>query len=202
MPFAIHWTALLLAVTAAPAWPQVRFEVASIRPSQPGLTARDARHNFHRDSFVAKAMTVGDILDMLNGYQLFRVVGGPDWMRTDRYDIAAKAERPLETADLRQAVMALLSERFQLESHQEQREVPGIVLRAPRTPSGLKAGCRRRSAFGPHCERQCGIYGCVNVPCDQLSVANVERSGCGRNRMSGRQRFRAAYVPRRVEIGE
>jgi uncharacterized protein (TIGR03435 family) len=133
-----HWTALLLAATAVPAWPQVRFEVASIRPSQPGMTARDARHDFHGDSFVAKAMTVGDILDMLNGYQLFRVVGGPDWMRTDRYDIAAKADRPLEKLDQRQAVMALLSDRFQLQSHQEQRDVPGIVLRAPRRPTGLK----------------------------------------------------------------
>jgi len=123
---------LLLAETAVQAWPQARFEVASVRLSQPGMTPMDARHNFHGDRFEVRAMTVGDILDMLGGYQLFRVVGGPSWMRTDRYDIEAKADRLLEVADRQQAVMGLLAERFHLESHRETREVPGIVLRAPR----------------------------------------------------------------------
>ena len=132
MPFVNYRTLLLLAAAAVPAWPQARFEVASIRPSQPGLTARDARHNFRGDRFQIKAMTVGDILDMLGGYQLFRVMGGPDWKRTDRYDIEAKAGHPLEVADQQPAVMALLAERFHLESHRETREVPGIVLRPPR----------------------------------------------------------------------
>jgi len=50
----------------------VRFEVASIRPIQPG--ARVSRINFHGDFFEAGAVRVGDILDMLNGYQLLRVV--------------------------------------------------------------------------------------------------------------------------------
>jgi uncharacterized protein (TIGR03435 family) len=117
---------------------QARFEVASIRPSQPGMTARDARYNFRGDRFEAGAMTVGDILDMLGGFQLFRVAGGPDWMRTDRYHIEAKADRPLEGAARTEAVMALLADRFHLQAHSEQREAPGIVLRAPKTPSGLK----------------------------------------------------------------
>jgi uncharacterized protein (TIGR03435 family) len=102
------------------------------------MTARDARINFRGDLFEVKAATVGDVLDMLGGFQLFRVVGGPDWMRTDRYDIEAKADGPLEVADRQQAVMALLTERFQFVSHRERREVPGILLRAPRTPTGLK----------------------------------------------------------------
>jgi len=129
---------LLLVEAALQAWPQARFEVASVRPSQPGMTARDARHNLHGDRFEARAMTVSDILDMLNGYQLFRVAGGPGWMRTDRYHIEAKADRPLEVAERQQAVMALLAERFHLESHREKREVPGFVLRAPRPTGGLK----------------------------------------------------------------
>lgn len=129
---------LFLCATTAPAWPQARFEVASIRPSQPGMTARDARANFHGDRFEVKASTVGDILDMLGGWQLFRVAGGPDWMRTDRYDIEAKSDRPLQEKSRNAAVMALLAERFQLQSHSEQREVPGIVLRASKTAGGLK----------------------------------------------------------------
>jgi uncharacterized protein (TIGR03435 family) len=59
-------------------------------------------------------------------------------MRTDRYDIEAKADRPLEVADRQPAVMALLAERFHLDSHRETRELPGMVLRASRMPRGLK----------------------------------------------------------------
>lgn len=99
---------------------------------------RDARHNLSGDRFEAKGMTVGDILDMLGGYQLFRVVGGPAWMRTDRYDIEAKADQALTGADQNAAVMALLAERFRLESHKETRDLTGFVLRIPKVPAGLK----------------------------------------------------------------
>jgi uncharacterized protein (TIGR03435 family) len=129
---------LLLVAAAAPACPQARFEVASVRPALPSTTARDARFNFHGDRFEAKAATVGDILDMLGGFKLYRVVGGPAWMRTDRYDIEAKADHEPAIADREPAVMALLAERFKLESHRETRDVPGIVIRAPRMPKDLK----------------------------------------------------------------
>jgi uncharacterized protein (TIGR03435 family) len=102
------------------------------------MTARDGRFYFRGDRFEIKASTVGDVLDMLGGFKLYRVVGGPEWMRTDRYDIAAKANRPLEVADRQPAVMTLLAERFHLESHREMREVPGMVLLASRMPKGLK----------------------------------------------------------------
>ena len=145
MRLKMYRTVLVLLSTAVPALPQVRFEVASVRPSKPEMTARDVRFNFRGDRFEVKAATVGDILDMLGGGQLFRVVGGPEWMRTDRYDIEAKADRPLEVADRQEAVMALLAERFQLESHRERREVPGMVLRAPRAPTGLRQASRDES---------------------------------------------------------
>jgi uncharacterized protein (TIGR03435 family) len=59
-------------------------------------------------------------------------------MRTDRYNIEAKADRVLDRAMRESAVMGLLALRFHLESHHETRDVPGIVLRAPKTPPGVK----------------------------------------------------------------
>jgi uncharacterized protein (TIGR03435 family) len=132
---------LLLLVTAAvPAYPQARFEVASGRSSPPGATVRDARINFRGDRFEAKAETVGDILDMLREFQLYRVIGGPSWMRTDRYDIEAKADRALDSADPEPAVMALLAERFNLATHLEKREVSSLAVPAPRALAELKPG--------------------------------------------------------------
>jgi uncharacterized protein (TIGR03435 family) len=128
---------LLLALTAAPAWAQPKFEVASIKLSAPGATPQDARFNMRGDRLDVTAAAVGDILDWLNGFQLFHVVGGPPWMRADRYDIVAKADQPIAQPELRSAVMALLAERVLLQSHTETREVPGFTLRAPK-PGALK----------------------------------------------------------------
>jgi uncharacterized protein (TIGR03435 family) len=133
----IRLSILILAVAAAPAWAQPRFELASIKPSAPGATPQDARFNMHGDRLDIAAATVGDILDWLNGFQLFRVVGGPPWMRADRYDIVAKADQPVPQPELKSAVMALLAERFQLQSHTETRDIPGFTIRAPK-PGTLK----------------------------------------------------------------
>jgi uncharacterized protein (TIGR03435 family) len=128
---------LLLAVAITPAWTQPKFEIASVKPSAPGATPQDARFNMRGDRLDITAATVGDILDWLNGFQLFHVVGGPLWMRTDRYDIVAKADQPVAQDALRPVVMALLAERFQLQSHTETRDVPGFTIRAPK-PGTLK----------------------------------------------------------------
>lgn len=149
--YVMKWyAALLFATTAVPMYAQARFEVASIRRAAPGATARDARMNFRGDRFEAKASTVGDILDMLNGWQLERVAGGPAWIRTDRYDIEAKAEHEIAPNDRESALMALLAERFRLEAHRETREVAGIVVRVPKIPAAIKvaASDERYSLLG------------------------------------------------------
>jgi uncharacterized protein (TIGR03435 family) len=127
---------------------QVRYEVASIHPSRPGTGPNDGRISFGPDTykvgetpsnrFDAEAATVGDILDMLNGWQHYRVVGGPGWMRADRYDIHAKADAAIPPAKQRDAVLALLAERFKLSVHRETRDVPTFVLLASKNPGGRK----------------------------------------------------------------
>lgn len=130
---------LLLSIPAIHARAETSFEVASIRPSPPEARVQDARVSFRGDRFEAKAMTVGDLLDMLAGTRsLYRVTGGPSWMRTDRYDIVAKADREVAPQDQYAAVMSLLIARFKLKSHKETRDVPGFVLRAKRMPTGVK----------------------------------------------------------------
>ena len=125
-------------IAAAPAFAQAHFEVASIRPSAPGKTARDGQFYFQNDRLVMKAATVGDILDFVDGFQLFRVVGGPPWMRTDRYDVEAKSDHVLEQKERGPAIMALLADRFKLESHKETRDVLSFVLRPPKTLKDVK----------------------------------------------------------------
>jgi uncharacterized protein (TIGR03435 family) len=117
---------------------QARFEVASIHPSRPDAGPHNTVLFLKGDRFDAEAATVNDILDKVNDTQLFRVVGGPAWMRTDRYDIHAKADAPIPSEQLKDAVLALLAERFHLVVHYETRDVLATILTAPKRPAELK----------------------------------------------------------------
>lgn len=78
-----------------------------------------------------------------NAYQLqeFQIVGGPDWMTTDRFDITAKAGGDVQIGLFGPAVGAgtgptpaqvmlrnLLADRFKLTVHNETRELPVYAL--------------------------------------------------------------------------
>jgi uncharacterized protein (TIGR03435 family) len=159
-----------------PAIAQTRFEVASIHPSRPGAGPRDGRFMFHGDSFDAEAATVGDILDMLNGWQLHRVVGGPPWMTADRYDIHAKANVAIPKEEQHDALMALLADRFQLSVHRETRDIPAMVLLAPKKPAGVKPATAGESYSVPYFARDVLTF--TAVPMSGLTnyLSNVWQS--------------------------
>lgn len=58
----------------------------------------------------------------------WQVVGGPRWVDSARYDIAAKAEGAATGAQLVQMLKALLAERFKLVVHRETQLSPGYGL--------------------------------------------------------------------------
>jgi uncharacterized protein (TIGR03435 family) len=128
----------LFLIVAAAALGESRFEVSSIRPA-PNATPQDVRYFFRGNRFEAKAVTLGDIFQVLANGELYRIVGGPPWMKTDRFDIVATSDHEVPPAEQLDAIMALLADRFALKSHKETRELPGLILRAERTPPRIKA---------------------------------------------------------------
>ena len=57
-----------------------------------------------------------------------QVSGGPDWTRTGRWDVSAKAEHPAGIDELHIMFQNLLIDRFGLRFHHETRELPAYVL--------------------------------------------------------------------------
>lgn len=64
------------------------------------------------------------------------IVGGPDWIRSERYDINAKPAPNTDPKMWWQMWQTLLAERFQLQVHRETRELPVYILTAAK--NGLK----------------------------------------------------------------
>ena len=111
-------------------------EVASIKPTDP----KDKRILF--DGSPGQARYVAS-LKMLVQYAYnvrgFQLLGGPEWINSDRYTIVAKlpaneAVPPVDPtiATLQKTLQALLADRFQLKIHKEIQILPIYVLRTTR----------------------------------------------------------------------
>jgi uncharacterized protein (TIGR03435 family) len=128
--------AILLASASLVVWGQPaarpQFEVASIKPSvSEGLRfVRPLPGRLRTDAPVKM------LLQNAYGVQEFQIVGGPDWMHSDKYAIEAKAHAGAGRAEIMLMLQSLLEERFQLKIHRETREMPVYALAPAR--SGLK----------------------------------------------------------------
>src|SRR5215831_10520547 len=84
---------------------------------------------------------------ILDAYQLqeFQLVGGPDWVTTDRWDVVAKADGDPPIIQVVEMVRTLLADRFQLVTHRETREAPIYALVIARPDHQLGAELHRSS---------------------------------------------------------
>jgi uncharacterized protein (TIGR03435 family) len=122
--------ALVLAVVAQAVPPT--FEVASVKPHDPAnprtMMVADASGRF-----TAVGIPVVMLIRTTYNLQDDQVVGGPDWLRSARFDITAKAADGTSPTALGPMLQALLADRFQLSSHRETRELPVYAAVRART---------------------------------------------------------------------
>ena len=113
--------------------PQPKFEVATVKPSkgptgergQPGgrYTATRTVKFFIADAFFFATPLAGS-----------RVIGGPDWIDSDLYEIDGKAATPWQRSpdgpprEVFLMIRSVLEERFKLKTHMETRELPVYEL--------------------------------------------------------------------------
>ncbi|SFS02560.1 soil-associated protein, TIGR03435 family [Granulicella pectinivorans] len=112
-----------MALSADPA-----FEVAVIRPSEPGKTQRSfALRTRH---FNARNSTVFQMVKFAYALQSRQIEGAPEWFESVRFDIDAEpdTEGVPNEQQYRLMLRKLLAERFQLRTHILQRVVPVYAL--------------------------------------------------------------------------
>ena len=72
-----------------------------------------------------------------------RVLGGPGWVATDRFDLDATMKENAPQDELRAMMRGLLRDRFTLAAHVEQRELPVFLLTRVRADEPLGPGLER-----------------------------------------------------------
>jgi bla regulator protein blaR1 len=111
------------------------FEVISIKPRLPD--APPASIPNAPDRFVRPNVTVSGLIEYAYELRAFQVLGGPAWVRADRYEVSAKAETAVPQAQMRLMVQRLLAERFGLQVHRETREMDTYALMTARRDGQL-----------------------------------------------------------------
>jgi len=118
--------AAVAALHAQPARPE--FEVASIRPTDQTNPAQ-VSVGVHVDG-AQVSITYFSLKDYIRS--AYRVqeyqVQGPDWIASDRFDIAAKLPAGATREQVPEMLQALLEDRFKLKSHMDQKEFPVYAL--------------------------------------------------------------------------
>ncbi len=133
--------ALIAVLPAPPIFGQVpqTFDVVSIKRN---LTDGDRpmRTSLTPGRFSYPNTTVRGVIMTAFGVNNFQVLGGPAWLRTERYDIAAKIDSPgtVSLEQLRPMLQRMLADRFQLKFRREAQELPRYALVVAKNEPKLK----------------------------------------------------------------
>jgi len=124
----------LIGLAQSPTSDRPSFEVASVKPNAAGDN-RVMIQSMPGGRFRASSVALNMLMTYAYRVRDFQIVGGPDWMRSDRWDIQAKAEEgsvppssgppdPSVPDPLALRTQSLLEEQFHLKFHRETRELP------------------------------------------------------------------------------
>lgn len=100
-----------------------KFDVATIKPSQPNQPGKGFGFNgTHTRTFHTN---VNDLIAVAYGMHAKQIIGAPDWLGTDLYDIDGVADIPGRPSikQMGEMLQGLLADRFALKFHHEQREL-------------------------------------------------------------------------------
>src|SRR5688572_14211249 len=108
------------------------FETVSIETSTNGLIDTA----FTRRRFTARTSTLVELIEQAYDVPAASVLGGPPWLRSDRFTVRATAARDVTVDELKQMLRALLAERFQLQI--ERGAMTTTIYRLSATAATLK----------------------------------------------------------------
>jgi uncharacterized protein (TIGR03435 family) len=118
--------------------PTPRFDVASVKPNHSGA-AESSSIVIPGGRYSATNVTVRQLVKSAYGLHDDQIVGGPDWIDKDRFDIVAKASGFATASGFRDQarlmLRPLLAERFLLVVRHEPRDLPVYAL-LPARPGG------------------------------------------------------------------
>jgi uncharacterized protein (TIGR03435 family) len=131
------------------------FEVASIRRASDEL--RPVSAGLHVDGAQVRGthLSLRDYISLAYRLKPNQVIG-PDWIASERFDIAAKLPDGSPQDQFRDMLQTLLADRFQMKTHVEKRELPVYVL-------GIAKGGVKMTELPPEPDAVDGDHTPINI---------------------------------------
>jgi bla regulator protein BlaR1 len=106
------------------------FDVASIRPSQPKTTGEGRMLHMIKispEGLTANNISFSELIQFAYNVAFYEI-SGPEWLKSERYEILAKTATPVALDRLKLMTRTLVEERFKFSFHREKREAPVYAL--------------------------------------------------------------------------
>ena len=138
-----------------PARPE--FEVASVRPSAPPTDRVNIGMHVDGARVSCTYLSLKDYIRIAHRVKDYQVTG-PEWLASERFDIAATLPAGAAREQVPEMLQALLAERFQVKLHRDMKEFPVYSLTL------AKGGLRmKESPLDPDADSGGPARGAVNV---------------------------------------
>jgi len=131
-----------------------QFEIADVHPSPPRFIGA-VRTGWSHGIYELRQATMVDLIRTAWNVDADRVLNGPEWLESDRFDVIAAAPPGSTADDCKAMLRALLEDRFNLAVHNGTRDLPVYALRPGRKPeltpsTGTEdSGCRLQPNKNP-----------------------------------------------------
>jgi uncharacterized protein (TIGR03435 family) len=178
---------LLLVLVQSSAHGQAAFDAAVVKRSDPRTSSAIVPGvPLPGGRWSAQRATLASILQFTFEIPVNRIVGLPEWARTERYDITAKADTNAAPSELRNMAKTLLADRFGLRTRIDKRggTIYAIVRKDERAP--LRPGLRQSSCDANEAFRLAESAGTTAVsPCGKETINRLD-GGALRLQLRGR----------------
>jgi uncharacterized protein (TIGR03435 family) len=155
---------LLPAAAFAQSSPRPTFTIADVHAVAPTASFANIGIIPRTNRFELRGATMVDLIRIAWGVGADKVAGGPAWLETDRFDVAALTPDGSTREAMNGMLQVLLAERFSLVVHNDTRELPAFAMTVAKGGPKLKksngaddAGCK------PQSEPQHQAYVCQNM---------------------------------------
>jgi uncharacterized protein (TIGR03435 family) len=125
-------------LSSQPSDPPLAFDVAAIHENKADNSGRSHIVSSSHDSrFTAINVTLKALIQWAYAMPDMRILGGPAWLNSTRFNIEAKGDSAADDqlshsadgrAEKQKMLQALLADRFKLAAHQESRKLPVFAL--------------------------------------------------------------------------
>lgn len=123
----------LMHVNQVSAQANPNFEVATIKPSSPH--AKGKGFGARGRQFKTFNTSLADLISYAYDYHLKQIIGAPDWVKEEKYDITAETDGEVlsNRQQLKTMWQNLIADRFKLAFHHGKEELSVYVLRVAKT---------------------------------------------------------------------